>query len=208
MAYSLLLASRKLRPYFQGHDINVYTNQPLRKILHKPDLSGHLVNWAVELSQFSINYLPRTSIKGQALSDFLVECSTVNPLEHSSIPTVQTEAEYFKAEGIVPPWALYVDGSSTTNCSGAGTLLVSPEGFEIKQSIQFEFPAMNKCSEYEALLAGLRLAKALQVRHLKIYSDSQLVVNQILGSFSTRSPLLLRYLEEARERLLQFEVAT
>lgn len=34
------------------------------------------------------------------------------------------------------------------------------------------------------------------------------MVNQILGSFSTRSPLLLRYLEEARERLLQFEVAT
>lgn len=72
VAYSLLLVSRKLRPYFQGHDIKVYTNYPLRKILHKPNLSGRLCNWAVELSQFSITYSPKIDIKGQALVDFFI----------------------------------------------------------------------------------------------------------------------------------------
>lgn len=59
VAYALLLAIRKQRPYFQGHDIKVYTNHPLRKNLHRLDLLGRLVNWVVELSQFSITYLPR-----------------------------------------------------------------------------------------------------------------------------------------------------
>ena len=83
-AYALVMASRKLRHYFQGRDIKVITNQPLRKILHKPDLSGRLINWAVELSQFNITYEPRKAIKAQALSDFIVECSFGNQ-EHDSL---------------------------------------------------------------------------------------------------------------------------
>lgn len=75
VTYSVLLAIRKLRPSFQGPDIKVYTNYPLRKFLHKPDHCGRLVNWAVELSQFNITYSARTSIKGQVLADFLVECT-------------------------------------------------------------------------------------------------------------------------------------
>jgi len=51
----------------------VLTEYPLRKILQKLDLSGRLVNWAVELEQFDIEFHPRTVIKGQALADFLVE---------------------------------------------------------------------------------------------------------------------------------------
>lgn len=57
-AYAPVTASRKLRHYFQGRNIKVITNQPLRKVLHNPDLSGHLINWAVELSQFDITYEP------------------------------------------------------------------------------------------------------------------------------------------------------
>ena len=63
LALSLIIASRKLRPYFQYHPIVVITSHPLRNVLHKPDLSGRLVKWAVEISQFDISYLPRTSIK-------------------------------------------------------------------------------------------------------------------------------------------------
>ena len=85
LLYALVMASRKLRHYFQGRDIKVITNQPLRKILHKPDLSGRLIKWAVELSQFNISYEPRKAIKAQALSNFIVECSFGNQ-EHNSPP--------------------------------------------------------------------------------------------------------------------------
>jgi hypothetical protein len=56
VAYSLLLASRRLRPYFQCHPITVRTNQPIRQVLHKPDLTGRMMAWAIELSQYDITY--------------------------------------------------------------------------------------------------------------------------------------------------------
>ena len=73
LAYSLVLASRKLRPYFQAHQIFVYADQPLRQVLQKPEAAGRLLKWVVELSQFDIQYQPRTAVKGQALAYFVTE---------------------------------------------------------------------------------------------------------------------------------------
>ncbi|KAK3015247.1 hypothetical protein RJ639_007119 [Escallonia herrerae] len=56
LAFALLMAARKLRPYFQSHTIVVLTDKPLRRILHEPDLSGRLVPWSVELGEFDIQY--------------------------------------------------------------------------------------------------------------------------------------------------------
>ena len=55
---------KKLRPYFQAHTIVVLTNHQIRAILHKPDASGGLLKWSVELSKFDIEYCPRSTIKG------------------------------------------------------------------------------------------------------------------------------------------------
>lgn len=70
LAFCLIIASRKLMPYFQAHSIHVLTNYPLKQMLQKPDASGRLLKWAVELSKFDISYKPRTAVKGQALADF------------------------------------------------------------------------------------------------------------------------------------------
>ncbi|KAL2542210.1 rve domain-containing [Abeliophyllum distichum] len=69
------MSARKLRPYFLQHPIEVLSNYPLRQVLQKPDTSGRLVKWAVELGQFELHYKPRTAIKGQALADFIAEFS-------------------------------------------------------------------------------------------------------------------------------------
>jgi hypothetical protein len=58
---------------FQAHTIRVLTEYPLRKVMQKLDLSGRLANWAIELGQFDLEFIPRNAIKGQALADFLVE---------------------------------------------------------------------------------------------------------------------------------------
>ena len=76
LALALVIASRKLRPYFHSHTIRVLTNYLLRQILQKPDTSGHLLKWAIELSQFDIKFIPRPVIKGQALADFIIEFTT------------------------------------------------------------------------------------------------------------------------------------
>lgn len=64
-AYALVIAVRKLCPYFQGRTITLLTDKPLRRILHKPELPRRLVTWAIELGEFDIRYKPRMTIKGQ-----------------------------------------------------------------------------------------------------------------------------------------------
>ncbi|KAK0606812.1 hypothetical protein LWI29_004626 [Acer saccharum] len=78
MALALITTARKLRPYFQAHKIGIYTNCPLKLILQKPEVSGRLTKWAIELSEFDVEYLPRTAIKGQAVADFVAEFTEPN----------------------------------------------------------------------------------------------------------------------------------
>jgi hypothetical protein len=73
LVFALIIASRKLHPYFQAHTIRVLAEYPLKNVLHKLDLSGRLANWAIELEEFDIEFLPRNAVKGQALVDFLTE---------------------------------------------------------------------------------------------------------------------------------------
>ena len=62
-ALTLITTSRKLRPYFQTHKIEILTDQPLRNIMHNPKSSGRLIKWAIELGEFDIKYRLRTAIK-------------------------------------------------------------------------------------------------------------------------------------------------
>ncbi|CAA0820464.1 Unknown protein, partial [Striga hermonthica] len=110
LAFALVMAARKLRPYFQEHSITVRTSYPLRQILHRPDTSGRMVKWAIELGQFDIHYQPRTTIKAQALSDFIAEFTPAIAVHYNN-----------------QPWVLYIDGSSTANRAGAGIVLADPE---------------------------------------------------------------------------------
>ncbi|XP_052193952.1 uncharacterized protein LOC127802277 [Diospyros lotus] len=187
LAYCLVAASRKLRPYFQAHQIDVLTKYPLKQILQKPDTSGRLLKWAIELAQFDLEYKPRTAIKGQALADFIAEFT--GPAQ------VGEEA----SEG--PSWELYVDGSSNDQGTGAGVLLISPEGHRILCALRFGFPATNNEAKYEALLAGLRLAKEVRAEAVVIFSDSQLVVNQIRGEYQVKGTKMAAYLLKVRELL-------
>ena len=76
LTLALVIASRKQIPYFHSHTIHVLTNYPLRQVLQKSDTSGRLLKWAIELSQFDIEFVPRPAIKGQALADFISELTT------------------------------------------------------------------------------------------------------------------------------------
>ncbi|XP_048615560.1 uncharacterized protein LOC106420647 [Brassica napus] len=160
MALAVVEAARKLRPYFQSHSVEVLTDQPLRTILQNTNRSGRLTKWAIELGELDITYKNRTAAKSQVLADFLVELA----------PELEQDL-------ILPSsnWTLHVDGSSTNKGAGSGVQLQSPTGELIRQSFSFGFPASNNEAEYESLIAGLRLAKALKAKRLSAYCDSQLV---------------------------------
>jgi hypothetical protein len=85
LAFALVMASRKLWPYFQAHTIRVLTEYPLRKVMQKLDLSKRLANWAIELGEFDLEFDPRNAIKGQALANFLAEFTNWPKTEESEM---------------------------------------------------------------------------------------------------------------------------
>ncbi|XP_017216818.2 uncharacterized protein LOC108194379 [Daucus carota subsp. sativus] len=186
LVLALVTASRKLRQYFQGRSITVMTSQPLRRVLHRPDISGRLAAWTIELSQFNLEFEPRNSMKSQALSDFVAECNFSESPQQGPAQSLTDKA-----------WTLYTDGSSTSEVGGAGVLLVSPEGFKVQQAIRFGFPATNNEAEYEALIAGIKLASHLDAKIVDIFSDSQLVVKQVSGEFKATNERMIAYLKVA-----------
>jgi len=73
IVFALIVASRKLRPYFQANPILVMMDRPIKKSMNNPKATRRMDQWAIELRQFDIEYHPRTAIKAQALADFIVE---------------------------------------------------------------------------------------------------------------------------------------
>ena len=76
-----MVASRKLRPYFHAHPIEVLTNYPLRQVLQMSKALSRLFKWATELGWFEMNFRPQTAIKGQALADFIAKFTYSNTAE-------------------------------------------------------------------------------------------------------------------------------
>ncbi|GJV99623.1 reverse transcriptase domain-containing protein [Tanacetum coccineum] len=62
-------------------------------------------------------------------------------------------------EKLADPWTLFTDGSSCIDGSGAGLILINPEGMEFTYAIRFRFDATNNEAKFEALIAGLRIAE-------------------------------------------------
>ena len=88
---------------------------------------------------------------------------------------------------------MYVDGSSNEKVRGARVILASHDEVILEQSLQFEFKTMNNQVEYEAILAGLRLAKEVGAKYFKCWSDFKLVTGQLNGDYWTKDPQMTRY---------------
>ncbi|XP_060972318.1 uncharacterized protein LOC133038245 [Cannabis sativa] len=179
LAFALVISSRKLRPYFQAHSITVLTNYPLRQVLAKPETSGRLLKWSVELSQFDIRYKPRTAIKGQALADFILE-----------FPSTKVALIYDKVDTSVPNgegWTLYIDGASYSEGSGGRILLISPSNFKVN-------------GEY--LARGGRLVKYLAIVCELMQKFKKVVVSRVPRAHNSHTNALARLASTREAELL------
>ena len=104
-------------------------------------------------------------------------------------------------------WSLYCDGASRGNpgLAGAGVVLIDPNGEVREEHQEFLGQATNNVAEYRALLIGLKRARDLGIRKLRVFSDSELLVRQINGSYRVKQPHLLALWQEAQRELHQFE---
>ncbi|GJZ21101.1 reverse transcriptase domain-containing protein [Tanacetum coccineum] len=175
---ALVSARKRLKRYFQAHTIVVITNQPIKQMLSNPEVAGRLLKWRFELKEHDIRYRPRTSVKGQILADFIVEHLEDDPLD--------TPIE--DKEELPDPWVLFMDGSSCIDGSGAGLIIMNPKGIEFTYALRVRFNATNNEAEYEALIAGLRIAGQMRVENLQANVDSRLVANQVNGIYVAKEP--------------------
>ncbi|GKA51420.1 reverse transcriptase domain-containing protein, partial [Tanacetum coccineum] len=146
---ALVHAARRLRRYFQGQPIRVLTDAPIKQTLTSSEKSGRIAKWAIELGEHDIEFGDRSPRKTQILKDFSIK---MPPEEGEKVVTRRVDAgkESLKSESI---WKLYTDGASSFDGSGAGLMLISPEGREYTYALRFEFKTTNDEAEYKALLA-------------------------------------------------------
>ena len=79
----------------------------------------------------------------------------------------------------VHPWKVFVDGASSAMGARAGIVIITSDGIRLEHSLRLGFRASNNEAEYEALIARLKAVQDMGAREVEVYSDSQLVVNQV-----------------------------
>jgi ribonuclease HI len=189
--YVVLMASRKLRHYFQAYHIIVPSSQPLKDVMRNREATGRIGKWVAELNEFSIDYVHRASIQSQALADFIVDWT---PGAQGEETTKDTEV-----------WTLFCDGSWGTFGAGAAALLVAPSKVKTCYATRLDFSCTNNIAEYEALLLGLRKLKAMGIRRVVLKTDSQVISDHIDKSCKARDPRLDKYLYTVRRIEASFE---
>jgi ribonuclease HI len=94
---------------------------------------------------------------------------------------------------------MYFDGSLKLEDRGAGVLLISPTGEQLKYVLQIFWKVSNNESEYEALLHRLRLAISLGIKRLLVDGDSTVVINQVNKSWDRNKENMDAYFLEVRK---------
>ena len=168
--------TQKLPHYFQAHTVVILTQLPLKAILRSADYTGRIAKWGTILGAFNIKYMPRTSIKGQVLTDLVAEFAE-GPAENES-------KEHHMDEKLVDlvtvqeplQWKVCVDGAANQKGSRVGLVLILLEKLIIEKSLRLGFSATNNEAKYEVLLEGMSMVQRMGGKSAKMFSNSKLVV--------------------------------
>jgi ribonuclease HI len=171
LAYAIYMTEKKLPHYFECHSIIVVASNPVSSILNNPDATGRVSLRGITLGPWEITYQRQSTIKSQVLPDFIAEW---------------TEAQMPELPDLSNSWTIFIDGSKRVLGAGAGVVLVSPQGDRMRYVLRMRFsnPSNNE-AEYEAVLHGMRMAKACGATRIKIHGDSNLIAQQVMKCDAT-----------------------
>ncbi|PKI59761.1 hypothetical protein CRG98_019864 [Punica granatum] len=149
---------QRLRQYAPYHTVCLLSKtDPLKYLLGSPSSMRNIAKWHCQLMEYDIEYVSRTSVKGQAIADHLAEFPIVDdtPIDSDfpdeGILQVSDEEE-------TPGWKMYFDGAVNSTGSGIGAVVISPEGRHFPVASKIDFPCTNNVAEYEACILGLQAA--------------------------------------------------
>nr|GEV36187.1 reverse transcriptase domain-containing protein [Tanacetum cinerariifolium] len=186
-----------------GRNIEVNAEDMVIQTDSKEEMLADITETLERLRAITLKLNPKNaplenSIKRQILADFLAETLLTENMEAKNEEVKRKEPEPENT------WKLFTDRALNSDGSGAGLMLVRPEGKEYTYALRFESKTTNNEAKYEALLAWLRIAKEMEIRALIIFVDSQLVANQVKGLFEARQPTIKQYLEKTMDLLSGF----
>ena len=157
-------------------------NSPIKSVLRSVDYTGRIAKWNTVLGAFDIKYMPRTSVKGQVLAEFVEPpigiVAEEQNMDGKSVGTISVQEPSH--------WKVYVDGAANQKGSDVGLVLISPEKIIIEKSLRLGFSAINNEVEYEALLQGMTMIQKMGGKAVEVFSDSRLVVGQVKGELEAK----------------------
>jgi ribonuclease HI len=190
LLHAVLLTARKLWHYFDDHKVIVVAGFLIGDIIHNKEAIGRIAKWACELGAHDIEFWPHTTIKTQALVDFISEW---------------TEHQVPNSPEVTDVCRMYFDGSLKLQGAGVGILFIAPGGEQLKYALQVLFPSSNNAAEYEALVHGLSIAVSLGIKKLMVYGDLLVVISQINKDWDCSTDSMGKYCVAVRKLEDRFE---
>nr|GEU35316.1 reverse transcriptase domain-containing protein [Tanacetum cinerariifolium] len=146
--------------------------------------------------------LPKIDWKVDSYSDFKLKCFLnlyKDFLEKTKEEDEETNFKQKQQTEQTTKWKLYKDGASSGDGSGAGLIIVSPEGMEFTYALTFEFTTTNNKAEYEVVIVELYIAREMKIEEVTVFVDSQLVANQVNGSYEAKYDHTKQYLQITKD---------
>ncbi|XP_028193280.1 uncharacterized protein LOC114378892 [Glycine soja] len=197
MCCALVWASHRLRQYMLSHTTWLVSKMdPIKYIFEKPALTGRMAWWHVLLSEFDIVYVTQKAIKGSALVDYLAQ-QPLNDYQsmYSEFPDENIMVLFGEnvEDEDLDKWIMWFDGASNALGHGVGAALVSPDNQRIPFMARLSFDCTKNMVEYEACALEIQAAIDFNVKLLKVYRDSALVIHQLKGEWETTDHKLIPY---------------
>ena len=104
-------------------------------------------------------------------------------------------------------WVVHVNDLSTQHTRGIGVVLQSPEGDKLKHKVCLQYQTTNNEVEYEAIFKGLELARSVEAKLILVLGDSQLVIDQINGTYEAKEERMKKYLNRVIRLVKRFKEA-
>jgi ribonuclease HI len=195
ISYAVIMASRKLRHYFEAFKIRVTSDRGLGELFRNLEASARIAKWATELSGYNITFEPRTGIKSQVLADFIMDWTRPVGPQQEHAETICT---------------IHCDGAWCHTGAGAVAIITSPAGVKYRYAARLKFAlesdrCTNNIAEYEAVIIGLRKMRALGITTCIIKMDPMVIAGQIEKEFSAKELVLMQYLAVVRGLKKQFK---
>ncbi|XP_055830897.1 uncharacterized protein LOC129899927 [Solanum dulcamara] len=141
------------------------------------------------------------AVKGQALTNFLAD--------HPFLVDWEVLDEFSDKDALyieeLSTWTMFFDGIACRDGMGAGVVLISPKRLIFQFSFTLGETCSNNISEYQALIIGLEMASDMKITQLDIYGDSELIINQLLGSYEVKKEDFFSYHQYAVCLLQRFD---